>query len=384
MKNYQDFELIIQKLRDRNMTQLKYYANYILSPYIKEGLEYDIYDIDFTDMLDDGVTYRFTNPQTDDGVKIYVSLKDSYNRYKEDDDRVWLHIDVDRNEMSLYFRVFSEWHKVSTCQFFAEGDDARKEAEDEFANISQIVYSSEFKSRYTELGEKYFTSVVLDNLVAQGDVLNMFVRRALIDELSNPSDILVDLLAELLKEYSTQQGSWLRDKLQPIKEVSALPLLDQALVNGELELSSVPKPSPKPVSRARQNAFMKPTRQVVEEPAPKEITNLGELTKDDEVNLVDELLGEDDLGITKDEPVVDLDDVGVVSDTSTELGVDDETVDLTDLGVDDESIGSKEEVVEDPFEAAGFTFPKDDDKYVDENGVSRTSDGTVDLSDILG
>lgn len=268
MLKYTEFETVIQKLSDRSMREDQYFAQYVLQPYLTTGLRYDIYDIENVEMLDQGLTFRFRNPATD-GVKLYFSLKDTYRRYTEEDDRVFLHIDIERTTITLYFKVLGEWNLISQVKLFEESPESRELQEDNLNTISRTVDCDEFKDQYNILGEKYFTSVVFDNLINQGDVHNVFVRQAIIKELNNPSDAMIELLATGLGEYSTQSPDWIKEQLEPIKDIGAIQLLEKALEKEELELKGVPKPTPRPASKqtnTRGNSgFMKNTRQVVEE-----------------------------------------------------------------------------------------------------------------------
>lgn len=272
MKTYKDFEDMIQKLEQRNMAQDQYFRNYILNPYLTTGLGYDVYDIEFAEMKDSGSTFKFINPKTEDGANIYFSLKDSYHLYQDPNDRAYVYLDLMSKKITLYFKVFEEWYKVNQVTLFVEDEVERKEQEDALVSLNQTVYSERFAEGYESLGEKYFTSVVLDNMISKGDVLNVFVRRALIRELQNPTDTLIGLLAQVLTEYSTQSIDWIQDNLQEVKGHGVLPLLEVAISNGELNLKGIPQPTPKPpVTNTRgKSGFMEQKPLKVEE-QPKNI-----------------------------------------------------------------------------------------------------------------
>lgn len=272
MKTYKDFEDMLQKLEQRNMAQDQYFRNYILNPYLTTGLGYDVYDIEFAEMKDSGSTFKFINPKQEDGANIYFSLKGNYHLYQDPNDRAYVHLDLMAKKITLYFKVFDEWNKVNQVTLFVEDEIERKEQEDALVSLNQTVYSERFAEGYETLGEKYFTSVVLDNMISKGEVLNVFVRRALIRELQNPTDTLIGLLAQVLTEYSTQPIDWIQDNLQEVKVQGVLPLLEVAISNGELNLKGIPQPTPKPpVTNTRgKSGFMEQKPLKVEE-KPKNI-----------------------------------------------------------------------------------------------------------------
>lgn len=272
MKSYQEFESRFRELRDHKMDaeDLKEhnYRMYVLTPYVSMGLAYEIFDLNTSMMMDNGSTFRFKPPVLE-GLAIYFSLLPDYTRFKDEADRAYVHIDVDNNQLSMYFKVFNEWHLVNVVEFFAEDEDDRQLQADILTSINQTLHLSAFNDNYPNLQERYFTSVVMDNMVAKGEVLNVFVRKALVQELQEPTGALVRLLASVLQEYTTQTEEWVVEALDPIREQGVVSLIEEAVSKDELKLRHIPKPTPTPPTlrntKKAADAFRTPKKQVVEE-----------------------------------------------------------------------------------------------------------------------
>lgn len=265
-----DFESRIHELRENGMNdgdnKEQFFRMYVLVPYVSTGLSYDVYDLRTSGMLDSGSTFKF-QPEVLEGLSIYFSLLPDYTRFNEETDRAYVYIDLEGQMLSMYFKVFNEWHLVNVVHFFAESDDDRKLQADILTAINETLHLSAFNDNYPNLGERYFTSVVLDNKVASGEVLNIFVRKALVQELRQPTDALVRLLASVLQEYTTQPEEWVIDALEPIKDKGVVSLIEEAVSKDELKLKHVSRPTPTPLLRKPKPAdvFRAPKKQVVEE-----------------------------------------------------------------------------------------------------------------------
>lgn len=272
MKSYQEFESRFSELREHKMDaeELKEnnYRMYVLTPYVSMGLSYEIFDLNTSLMLDNGSTFRFKPPVLD-GLAIYFSLLPDYTRFKEETDRAYVHIDVDNNQLSMYFKVFNEWHLVNVVEFFVDDEDDRQLQADILTSINQTLHLSAFNDNYPNLQERYFTSVVMDNMVAKGEVLNVFVRKALVQELQEPTGALVRLLASVLQEYTTQTEAWVIEALDPIRDQGVVSLIEEAVSKDELKLRHIPKPTPTPPSlrntKKPADVFRTPKKQVVED-----------------------------------------------------------------------------------------------------------------------
>ena len=272
MKSYQEFESRFSELREHKMDaeELKEnnYRMYVLTPYVSMGLSYEIFDLNTSLMLDNGSTFRFKPPVLD-GLAIYFSLLPDYTRFIEETDRAYVHIDVDNNQLSMYFKVFNEWHLVNVVEFFVDDEDDRQLQADILTSINQTLHLSAFNDNYPNLQERYFTSVVMDNMVAKGEVLNVFVRKALVQELQEPTGALVRLLASVLQEYTTQTEAWVIDALDPIRDQGVVSLIEEAVSKDELKLRHIPKPTPTPPTlrntKKPADVFRTPKKQVVED-----------------------------------------------------------------------------------------------------------------------
>ena len=271
MKSYEEFEERFRELREHKMDAEEVkehnYRMYVLTPYVSMGLSYEIFDLNTSIMLDNGSTFRFQPPVLE-GLAVYFSLLPDYTRFKDEKDRAYVHIDVDNNQLTMYFKVFNEWNLVNEVDFFVEDEEDRKLQADILTSINQTLHLSAFNENYPHLQERYFTSVVMDNMVAKGEVLNVFVRKALVQELQEPTGALVRLLASVLQEYTTQPEEWVVEALDPIREYGVVSLIEEAVSKDELKLRHIPKPTPTPPSLRNKKAssvFRQPKKQVVEE-----------------------------------------------------------------------------------------------------------------------
>lgn len=271
MKSYEEFEERFRELREHKMDAEEVkehnYRMYVLTPYVSMGLSYEIFDLNTSLMLDNGSTFRFQPPVLE-GLAVYFSLLPDYTRFNDEKDRAYVHIDVDNNQLIMYFKVFNEWNLVNEVDFFVEDEEDRKLQADILTSINQTLHLSAFNENYPHLQERYFTSVVMDNMVAKGEVLNVFVRKALVQELQEPTGALVRLLASVLQEYTTQPEEWVVEALDPIREYGVVSLIEEAVSKDELKLRHIPKPTPTPPSLRNKKAssvFRQPKKQVVEE-----------------------------------------------------------------------------------------------------------------------
>ena len=154
MKSYQEFEGRIKELREHNMDAEEVkehnYRMYVLTPYVSMGLSYEIFDLNTSSMLDNGSTFRFTPPVLD-GLAIYFSLLPDYTRFSGEEDRAYVHIDVDNNQLTMYFKVFNEWHLVNVVEFFEEDEEDRQLQGDILTSINQTLHLSAFNDNYPDL-----------------------------------------------------------------------------------------------------------------------------------------------------------------------------------------------------------------------------------------
>lgn len=343
MKSYQEFESRINEIREHNMDAEEVkehnYRMYVLTPYVSMGLSYEIFDLNTSSMLDNGSTFRFTPPVLD-GLAIYFSLLPDYTRFSDEEDRAYVHIDVDNNQLTMYFKVFNEWHLVNVVDFFVEDEEDRQLQGDILTSINQTLHLSAFNDNYPDLQERYFTSVVMDNMVAKGEVLNVFVRKALVQELQEPTGALVRLLASVLQEYTTQPEDWVIEALDPIREQGVVSLIEEAVSKDELKLRHIPKPTPTPPSLRNKKAssvFRQQKKQVVEEKVENFIedkmdvlSSLGfaDASEKEKAQKEEELQKEEQNKLS-DENVTDLTED--TQDESSDIVSDDGTVDLMKL-----------------------------------------------------
>lgn len=251
---YEEFNALLGKLSDKNMEDDTYYGQYVLSPYVRD-LGYDVFNLDETERLFSGDTYKILGTIDEDDEPIYFvfSLGD-YRRQVEDMDgvRAYILIDKETKSITLYYYVLEEWYSIyETRLLLADGEDFSTEREN-LVSLNKVLTKDKFQSNYATLGERLFTGSVVDSLLATGDLENRFVRQALVDELLRPSNNMITMLASKLTEYSTQDESWLSSNLEGLMGNGLLNVLETAITNEEIELVVRPKAQPLPTVKSNQ------------------------------------------------------------------------------------------------------------------------------------
>lgn len=250
LNRYEEFGKILDTLSSRNMEEDVYYNQYVLSPYM-QGLGYDVFDIDETERMFDGNTYKVKGVEDELGEDIFFifSLDDYRERVEEDNVRAYVLFDKDTKSVTLYYYVLDEWYSIYETRLQMDGTEDMEIERSNLVSLNKVITKSEFQKSYELLGERLFTGSVVDSLLENGDLENRFVRQALVDELTKPDSYMITMLASKLTEYSTQEDSWIEDKLEGIKETGLITLLESAISNDEIEVIVRPKSQPLPSAR---------------------------------------------------------------------------------------------------------------------------------------
>src|SRR5699024_7348221 len=113
-------------------------------------------------------------------------------------------------------------------------------------SLNKVITKQEFQRTYASLGERLFTRSVADSLLANGDLENRSVRQALVDALVTPDSYMINMLANKLTEYSTQETDWMEESLEDLTQSGLVRLLETAISNDEIEITIRPKAQPLP------------------------------------------------------------------------------------------------------------------------------------------
>ena len=248
LNKYEDFGKIISTLSDRNMSDDSYYVQYVLSPYM-QALGYDVFDIDETERMFNGDTYKVKGFDPDLGDTIYFifSLGDYRSEVVNDYNvRAYILFDKETKSLTLYYYVLDEWYSIYETRLLMDGTEDISIERDNLVSLNKVISKHEFQATYGTLGERLFTGSVVDSLLASGDLENRFVRQALVDELVRPDSHMIKMLASKLTEYSTQESEWLEESLADLQQTGLVKLLETAIGNSEIEIIVRPKAQPLP------------------------------------------------------------------------------------------------------------------------------------------
>lgn len=248
LNRYEEFGKIISTLSERNMEDDSYYVQYVLSPYM-QSLGYDVFDIDETERMFSGDTYKVKGVETELGepINFIFSLGDYRGRLTEESNvRAYILFDKETKSITLYYYVLDEWYSIYETRLMMDGTEDTEIERTNLVSLNKVITKTEFQSTYASLGERLFTGSVVDSLLAVGDLENRFVRQALVDELIRPDNHMIKMLASKLTEYSTQESEWLEDSLEDLKQTGLIKLLETAISNSEIEIIVRPKAQPLP------------------------------------------------------------------------------------------------------------------------------------------
>lgn len=205
---------VINKLKAMGRSSDEQYMMYVLSPYIT-SMGYDVFDMDEVDM--DINTGRMKISVTKD-VQLIVALS-SYLPSMEND-KIFLHVDVKGYSLNLYLNALGSWEKVG--QVSINEDDI----EGTYPSMMRLMAKDALRRTLHEKGDRLFTEGVLRKQLEEGKFDNRFVMDVLRDEVNNPTDGFIKLIAEgLASKYSTDNVSTIVDGLMPLKDVGVVDIL---------------------------------------------------------------------------------------------------------------------------------------------------------------
>lgn len=270
--NYGQIQATVNKLKAENKTNYNQLMTYVLNPYIAQ-LNYDIYNFDTTELdFDNGnIHIKIT-----DKISVTFTLDESieYTLAASDEDKILLYFDYEDSTFTLKFKVLGAWQTVEKVKFVSsitEGATApalSKEENAKFVKINSYLSRGEVTGQHKSKGERFFTEAVVDGLLDKGEWNNEFLRTSLANELKNPSEEMVALLASrLVKDYTTQSQEKVAEKLKPIIEEGLSSVVESIVESGILPTSSYsyrPQPVAKPIEKTESSGINTPV--VAEKP----------------------------------------------------------------------------------------------------------------------
>lgn len=264
--NYGSVQSVVNKLKDENKQGYNLLMTYVLYPYLA-NLDYDIYDLDTAEIdFEHGNIHIKVNK---DITVTFTLDEDVEGALTNDADKILLFFDYNTSKFVLKFKVLGEWSVVEETVFVNPADSSNLVPEEEkkkFIKISTYLKRTEVVKGHKDKGNRFFTEAVVDGLLDKGEWNNDFVRHSLANELKNPSEDMVKLLASrLVKDYTTQNEEKVAEQLAPIIEEGLSSVVDYIVSSGYLPISNPQYPSQKPVVKSEP----KQPSQIDEKPKTK-------------------------------------------------------------------------------------------------------------------
>ena len=261
--SYTEIQEVFAKLKEQKISNTGGLMTYILHPYIS-GLGYQIYDFNQVIMDFDKGLLR---ANISEDIRLTVALRDSPNGYYElEKDKMFLLIDFNNSAFTLKFKVLNKWEVVETFKVDSYNKDNLEfnPEEDKLNALSKYIQLQNVIDQYAQKEERFFTESVVDRQLASGEYNNDFVLTSLANELKNPSQEFVNLLAQrLVTDYTTQDVSKVAEQLSAITDDGLVGMLDKIISTAMLPLNST---SAKPNLAGQKlpsniNTALKPTEE---------------------------------------------------------------------------------------------------------------------------
>lgn len=228
--NYDMLGNLITKLNQKGKVSNGDILMYFVSPFLK-SLGYDIFDLDVVDINQHNGVAK-VNVNSD--LTIVVSLKDfreigdsgfleTFDELVQDVDgreKIFLRINIEKMQITMYFKVMEDWEKILQVTLDSGEDD-------KYIEITKRITRDQLEREYTEKGERFLSEVVVDTLLERGNYDNDFIKNSLIKELTEPSEMFIELMAiRLGEDYTTRDVKWIKERLEGIKETGLMHLLE--------------------------------------------------------------------------------------------------------------------------------------------------------------
>src|SRR5699024_5168965 len=105
------------------------------------------------------------------------------------------------------------WEEIARISL--DGDEANKYA----GEFAKRISKDQIKRELMKNGNRFLTESVLNTKLENGEWDNDFLMYGLVEELKNPTDEFIKLMANrLVKDYTTQDGEWVVERLEKSKE----------------------------------------------------------------------------------------------------------------------------------------------------------------------
>src|SRR5699024_5046775 len=147
--------------------------------------------------------------------------------------KIYINIGLEEKEIKLYYNVLEKWEEIVVVDL--EEDNADVYAKDFTKRIAKEVLNREIENN----GKKFLTEKVLDARLEEGNWDNDFTMYGLLEELTNPTDEFISLMAgRLSQDYTTKDVEWIKERLEKAKEEGFLSVISRLNDKGYLDIEN--------------------------------------------------------------------------------------------------------------------------------------------------
>src|SRR5699024_6167486 len=195
--------------------------------------------------------------------------------------KIYINIGLEEKEIKLYYNVLEKWEEIVVVDL--EEDNADVYAKDFTKRIAKEVLNREIENN----GKKFLTEKVLDARLEEGNWDNDFTMYGLLEELTNPTDEFISLMAgRLSQDYTTKDVEWIKERLEKAKEEGFLSVISRLNDKGYLDIENGEQEINEPEEEKEQE--VNDDEEETEENFVDNITDVEEKNVDDvEENITD-------------------------------------------------------------------------------------------------
>lgn len=234
--SFKEFQNILDRLKERDQLSSNNIIMYVVSPLIK-SLGYDVFNID--EVLMD-IEEREIVLTVEEEMKILLLVNQNdlsqsgHSTLDKEDVKMYVSLDINNKKILVYYKVLGAWESV--LDFDIETGDSETYAQEFVKRLSKDQIKREMASN----GTRFLTDKVINTRLEEGDWENEFMKAGLLKELESPSDEFIEVMASrLVKDYTTQEQEWVKEKIEGAKEIGFLRIIKELTKQGKLEVEEV-------------------------------------------------------------------------------------------------------------------------------------------------
>lgn len=192
-KVYNKFKESISRVKSNNLTSVVDLYTYVLTPLVAT-LGYDLLDFSGINLMPEK---GIIQAKVLDNFNTVFSLRTS-NFSTDDNDRVAVILDLKANNIVVLFKTLNRWRMVNSINLL--GDEQEQIEGFKFISMYAGYKSLTMYFKHTDNIDKFLSDGVLLYELSNNNLNNIFVSSVLYNELNNPSEELIMLIAKGLSE----------------------------------------------------------------------------------------------------------------------------------------------------------------------------------------